>query len=157
MMAHGGLHSDGDDERAAWEDFYRTTVEIDGDDERAAWRDLHPTTAQTDSSSRLRRDLSGQNRTCIGYQESVEDGAWSIRREANRQEAYVRRPPPSGEKAEIVDVLASLFRRPLAAVFLVVMLVLGLLMVLHPSWTALALLVIGGLSAVHYVHRRARR
>jgi Flp pilus assembly protein TadB len=93
----------------------------------------------------------------MGYQARVEDGARSMRREADRQEVYMRRPPSSWEKAGIVGVLAWLFRRPLAVVFLVVMLVLGLLMLLHPSWTALALLVIGGLFAVHYVHRSARR
>jgi 4-hydroxybenzoate polyprenyltransferase len=57
----------------------------------------------------------------------------------------------------MAGVVLELFRRPRAAVFLVVMLVLGLLMLLHPTWTALALLVIGGLFAVYQVHRRARR
>jgi hypothetical protein len=79
-----------------------------------------------------------------------------MRNVKDAQTVYVSRPTDPWEKAGMVSVLLEPFRRPLAAVFLVLMLVLGLLMLLHPSWTALALLVTGGLLAVHHVHRRVR-
>jgi hypothetical protein len=80
-----------------------------------------------------------------------------MRNEKDVQTVYVSRSTDPWVKAGMAGALLELFRRPLAAVFIVVMLVLGLLMLLHPSWTALALLLVGGLFAVHRVHRRARR
>jgi hypothetical protein len=79
-----------------------------------------------------------------------------MRNVKDAQTVYVSRPTDPWAKAGMTGVLLEPFRRPLAAVFLVVMLVVGLLMLLHPSWTALALLVTGGLFAVHHVHRRVR-
>lgn len=78
-------------------------------------------------------------------------------RSEREQAVYVSRSTDPWVKAGMAGVLLEVFRRPLAAVFLVVMVVLGLLMLLHPSWTALALLVIGGLFALHHVRRRGRR
>jgi hypothetical protein len=80
-----------------------------------------------------------------------------MRNEKHAQTVYVTGSTDPWVKVGMAGVVLELFRRPLAAVFLVVMLVLGLLMLLHPTWTALALLVIGGLFAVYQVHRRARR
>jgi hypothetical protein len=79
-----------------------------------------------------------------------------MRHQNDAQTVYVSRSTDPWVKAGVAGVLLELFRRPLAAVYLLIMLILGLLMLLHPTWTALALLVIGGLFAAYTIHRRAR-
>jgi Flp pilus assembly protein TadB len=85
-------------------------------------------------------------------------GKAQSRRDATRTDpaVAVRRSADPSENVGIVRGLAWLFRRPLAAILLVLALMLGIAMLIWPLHVLEALAVIGGLFIVYQAGRHAR-